>query len=296
MNRVRTALFASALAVLVVPGFGCSARSANVASPEAQAAAEDSEHSHDAESQVTTLTAALQLGVANAARPNTVGPREVGTASSTSQAWAPTPEQATVATSSAFFRPAGCVTTTRDVATHTLVHTLSGCIGPWGLAGIRGVVTVTYGTTTVNGAKALELHSTAANLSVGHAQVTFDATATLIADGAQREMTWAGTTSGKTSGGRPFSKSATWRLGWVVGQPCVSLDGESHGDVAGRSVDTTVVGYRRCARSCPEQGGKITFRSPNGATSSIEYLGGPSAVVTSSDGTESTVTLACGLP
>ena len=197
-----------------------------------------------------------------------------------------------------FFLPSTCVTSSvdsRDAAGATIVHEFNGCTGPWGLAKVTGKVTVHFGETTLDGNPALELEVTGDGLSFRRGTADFHATAVVSGNGTQRTMVYKAQLSGTTGRGKTVSRTVDWRETWTVGEQCLTLDGTTDGSVNDRTLHTTVKAYQRCRGECPAAGGKITLESSKtGETVSIDFDGSSTASVTT-NGTKSSVSLACGL-
>ncbi len=88
-----------------------------------------------------------------------------------------------------------------------------------------------------------------------------------------------------------FTRSS---LDWTVGQPCVTVSGESDGTIVGVELKTTLVSFSRCAAECPASGSEIKVENvKNGSTIDIKYSGGPEAVLTV-NGSAADISLACG--
>jgi hypothetical protein len=192
--------------------------------------------------------------------------------------------------------PAGCVTETQDAATKTNTYVFANCTGPWGFVKIDGTVTVTWSST---GADNLTLNFAASNFTLNRATITtWKATAVITASGNDRDMQWNGTFSGTTGSGREFNRVNTKDVKWTVGQQCISINGQSTGDVTGKHLTTKIITYQRCAAECPEANSEINIQNTdNGNDIDIKFLGGTQADVTLTSGgkSESIDVIACGL-
>lgn len=190
----------------------------------------------------------------------------------------------------ALYFPRGCLTVTHDVATRTVTYVFAGCIGPSGLAKLRGEVKTTYATV----ANTLVLDLVATELQVNGATLDWSAHAEITADGVARTMKWKAQLSGKTARGRELARTTDKTLSWVVGERCLAVSGSSEGKVRSRNLRTEVVDYKRCARGCPEAGGRITTTNvDNGKTVEIRFDGSDQATYVDAKGTASTVPLLC---
>jgi hypothetical protein len=100
--------------------------------------------------------------------------------------------------------------------------------------------------------------------------------------------------SGTTARGRTFTRTNDKTIDWTVGQPCITVSGESDGTILGVELKTTIVSFSRCAAECPQSGSEITVEDvKNGTTIDIKYSGGPAAVLTVGSSTAD-ISLACG--
>lgn len=192
--------------------------------------------------------------------------------------------------------PAGCVVETQDVATKTNTYVFTNCTGPWGFSKLNGTVQVTYSST---GPDNLTLNFSASNFDLNRATInSWTASAVITASGNDRDMVWNGTFSGTTGSGREFNRVNAKDIKWTVGQQCISIDGQSTGDVTGKNLTTKIITYQRCAAECPEANSEINIQNnDNGNDVDIKFLGGTKADVTLTSGgkSESIDITACGL-
>ena len=70
-------------------------------------------------------------------------------------------------------------------------------------------------------------------------------------------MVWNAQLSGTTARGRTFTRTNDKTIDWTVGQPCVTVAGESDGTILGVELKTTIVSFSRCAAECPQSGSEI---------------------------------------
>ena len=65
-------------------------------------------------------------------------------------------------------------------------------------------------------------------------------------------------------------------IDWTVGQPCVTVSGQSDGTILGVELKTTIDSFSRCAAECPQGGSEISVENvDSGSTVDIKYSGGP---------------------
>lgn len=191
-----------------------------------------------------------------------------------------------------YFEPAGCETTTVDAVGQKVTYAFAGCTGPLGLVEIDGSIDVTWQLAQGQ----LTLDYSATDFQIHHATISsWQATAVVTASGADRTLTWNAQLSGVTGAGRSFTRTNQKTLTWTAGVPCISVTGQSTGDILRADLQTTVVAWRRCADACPEAGSQITVKNlGNGDSIGIDYLGGAVADLTI-DGRSEEIGLACGL-
>jgi hypothetical protein len=135
-----------------------------------------------------------------------------------------------------WFQPAGCLLVTTDAANSHATYVFNGCTGPLGLVELTGTIAVDWQTSPALGQ--LTIHYAAQGFKLNRSTVdTWVATAVLTAAGNAREMTWNATLSGTTRRGRTFVRTNQKDLKWTVGEPCLSVSGESNGTILGRTFD-----------------------------------------------------------
>jgi hypothetical protein len=191
------------------------------------------------------------------------------------------------------FLPAGCLQATVDTAAKTASYVFNACTGPLGLVELDGTVDVTW--TDASSGGPVTLTYAAKGFKINRATIdSWQATAVVTATGSARHLVWTAMLSGTTGRGRTFNRTNDKIIDWTVGQPCVTVSGQSDGTVLGTELQTTLVSFSRCAAECPQSGSEITVKNvKNGDTIDIKYDGGPAAVLTV-DGHESDIALACG--
>jgi hypothetical protein len=192
------------------------------------------------------------------------------------------------------FQPAGCLTATVDTSAMTATYVFDACTGPLGLVELDGTVDVTWSQAPSGGP--LTVDYTAHGFEINRATIdAWQATAVVTASGSARHVVWNATLSGTTARGRTFTRTNDKTIDWTVGQPCVTVSGESDGTILGTELQTSIVSYSQCAAECPQAGSEITVKDvKNGDSIDIKYDGGPEALLTV-DGHSSAIGLACGL-
>jgi len=190
-----------------------------------------------------------------------------------------------------WFQPAGCLQVTVDASSQQATYVFSRCTGPLGLARLDGTVTVSWQVTS----STLTLTYAAQGFRIDGATITsWTASAVVTAAGDARNMQWSAELSGTTAGGRQFVRQNQKDLEWMVGQPCLSVSGQSDGTISGAHLVTTITRYERCADACPAAGSEILVQNADtGGSIDIVYQGGPEAVLTV-NGKSTTIGLSCG--
>ena len=193
-----------------------------------------------------------------------------------------------------FFGPAGCLVENSDLATQTNTYTFSDCTGPYGLIHLTGVVTAVWSLASGD---TLDVTLSASDFQVNRATVSsWNANATITANGASRDMVWSASLSGTTGSGRAFSRTNNKTIEWTVGEPCISISGTSQGTITGLDLKTVITSYSRCEASCPAAGSEIQVTDvSNGDSVAVKYLGGAEAQFTAVDGKVTDIPLLCGL-
>jgi hypothetical protein len=190
-----------------------------------------------------------------------------------------------------WFQPAGCIQATIDTTAMTATYVFNGCTGPLGLVELDGTVDMTWSDT----ANQLTLNYAAHGFKINRATIdSWQATAVITASGSARHVTWSAQLNGTTGRGRAFMRTNDKTIDWTVGQPCITVSGQSDGTIVGVELKTTIDSFRRCAAECPQAGSEISVLNvKNGNTIDIKYSGGPEAVLTI-DGHTTDIGLACG--
>jgi hypothetical protein len=190
-----------------------------------------------------------------------------------------------------WFQPAGCLQATIDSTTNTATYVFNACTGPLGLVELNGTVNLAW-TAAAGG---LTLNYSAQGFTINRATIdSWKATAVVTASGSARHMTWSAQLSGTTGRGRAFTRTNNKTLDWTVGQPCITVSGQSDGTILGVELKTTIDSFSRCAAECPQAGSEITVQNVrSGDTIDIKYSGGADAVLTV-NGKSADIGLACG--
>jgi len=180
-----------------------------------------------------------------------------------------------------FFKPAGCVTVTRQGAVVT--YEFSGCTGPFGLVSVNGKLIATFSPA---GPGVLKFVEQSQDLVVGKTPITQSATGTITFSGSKRLVTWNGTYSGTTARGKAIKHTGSYSGGYDAATGCIDLDGNATTSIGLRGVKTTTTGYKRCGPGgvCPLAGTITATGLVVNLTVKIEYLGGGMAELTMPSG------------
>ncbi|MDB4933219.1 MAG: hypothetical protein JWP87_191 [Labilithrix sp.] len=188
----------------------------------------------------------------------------------------------------ALYFPRGCLIVTSDDATKTVTYAFTDCAGPNGIFKLRGSIVATYAAD----AGKLTLNLVGNDLQVNRSVVDWTATATITANGADREMRWTGSLSGITAHGKTFSRTNEKVVTWRFGERCFGVAGVSEGKVRDRYLRTEITGFKRCQGGCPEAGGRITISNEAKVKVEILFDGTKNATFTTPKG-NATFELAC---
>jgi hypothetical protein len=200
-------------------------------------------------------------------------------------------DMTTVANPGFWFQPAGCLQVTEDTANQSATYVFDGCTGPLGLVELTGTVNVTWQTAS----NQLTVDFSAQGFHVNRATIDdWEATAVVTASGDQRTMTWNGQLSGTTGRGRHFARTNQKTVEWTKGVSCISVSGQSTGNILVARLQTTFTSWQICADSCPQAGSEIQVKNlDDGDAIDVKYEGGPTAELTI-NGRSDTIGLACG--
>lgn len=191
-----------------------------------------------------------------------------------------------------FFKPAGCIASTREGA--TIRHVFKGCRGPWDLANFEGTVTSTY----LREAGKLTITHEATDFAVNGAKITGTRVVVYTREGSVITKTRTGDWSGTTARGRDIRHKASFVSTYDSATRCVTRDGSAETTIGGRSFERVVEDYKRCGigrLGCPVSG-KLTLtrtKSDETASVSLELLGGTEFRVTRPNGRQVTRNLVC---
>ena len=168
-----------------------------------------------------------------------------------------------------WFQPAGCVQTTIDVTGNKATYVFNACTGPLGLALLDGTVDVTWSDEPGQLTLDYEAHGFKINRSTIDA---WQASAVITGSAGARHMTWHGQLSGTTGRGRSFTRTNDKSIDWTVGQPCITVSGQSDGTIVGVELKTTIDSFQplrgRGARRAGARSPSRTCRTGTPSTSS----------------------------
>lgn len=200
-----------------------------------------------------------------------------------------------------FFKPAGCITSTR-LSPGVWEHAFSACTGPAGRVTYSGKVTSTYalanGSLTITH-EATDFEAKGPNVTAtvsGARTVEYTRSGSVVTK--RRKGTWSGTATrpSEATTGAPFTHEADFTTTWDRASRCITREGSAQNSLDGRAFGRTVTGYKRCgigALGCPESGTIQLSRNDGGTTLTIELLGGRDAKVTLPSGRSRQVRLLC---
>lgn len=191
-----------------------------------------------------------------------------------------------------FFKPAGCIVSTRQG--NKLTHVFEKCTGPYGMAEFNGSITSTY----VREAGKLTVTHEATGFTANGASITGKRVVVYTRSGSVVTKTRNGSWSGTTAKGKPITHEASFVTTYDIASKCITRDGSAQTTIGGRSHERTVDDYKRCGigrGGCPESGRITLARTKGGDTLSlsIEFLGDARYRVTRPNGTQVTRSLIC---
>jgi hypothetical protein len=164
-------------------------------------------------------------------------------------------------------QPEGCATKTRQGNVVTL--DLVGCTGPFGKSKIDGRLVATFTRPTPE-LTVVAIEAGPGTTANGKA-LTYSASAEIRFDGAQRFITYHGSSSGTTRRGREFARSTDASIVVDVATRCVTMNGASKGTIGSFGVDLTVEGFHGCRNACPTAGVvRATVDGPSSKDATIE--------------------------
>lgn len=191
-----------------------------------------------------------------------------------------------------FFKPAGCIASTREG--NKIKHVFSKCTGPWGLTEFNGTINSTY----VREAGKLTVTHEADGFTANGAQISGSRVVVYTREGAVITKSRTGNWTGTTAKGRPISHQANFITTYDASTRCLTRDGSAQTTIGGRSYERTVDGFKRCGigrGGCPESGTITLSRTKNEKTLSVSltFEGGARVKVTRPSGREVTRPLLC---
>jgi len=157
-----------------------------------------------------------------------------------------------------FFKPAGCITSTR--VANVVTHEFKDCTGPHGLVSFNGTVISTW-TKITNGAQVVHA---AKGFRINGATVDHTVTIQYTKLSGVYTKTRKGTSTGTTAKGRAISHTADYVTTFDANTRCINRDGSSQTTIGARSYSRSIKDYERCgigALGCPNSG-SITIDTP----------------------------------
>lgn len=193
-----------------------------------------------------------------------------------------------------FFRPAGCLVSTRDG--NKIQHEFKGCAGFWGLGKkFEGTVTSTY----VREGNTLTVTHTASGFKANGASINGSRVVVYTREGKIITKHRTGNWQGTTKNGKDISHTADFTASYNDETKCITREGHAETTIGGRSFTRTVTGYERCGigqGGCPNAGGKIVLtktKSDETVTVTLDFLGENKFQITKPNGKVVTRTLVC---
>jgi hypothetical protein len=191
-----------------------------------------------------------------------------------------------------FFKPAGCLVSTRDG--NKITHVFTGCTGPYGMKEFNGTITTTWQREPGK----LTITNEADGFKINGATISGSRVVVYTRENAVITKTRTGNWSGTTAKGRAISHTANFVTAYDASTKCLTRDGNAQTEIGGRASARTIDGYKRCGiglGGCPESGTLELSRTKKGDTTSvkIEFLGGPKYRVTGPKGGQITLPLVC---
>lgn len=174
-----------------------------------------------------------------------------------------------------YFKPAGCIVSTR--AANVVTHVFTDCTGPYGLRSYNGTVTSTW-TKIANGAQVV--HATK-GFKINGATVDHTVTIQYTKVAGVYEKTRKGSLTGTTAKGNAIKHAADYVSKFDAGTRCITREGSSSSSVGAREWSRSIKGYERCGvgyLGCPKSG-LITLDSPRRDVT-LSFPGGASVDIT----------------
>lgn len=157
-----------------------------------------------------------------------------------------------------YFKPAGCIVSTR--ALNVVTHVFTNCTGPHGLVSYNGTVTSTW-TKIANGAQVV--HATT-GFKINGATVDHGVTIQYTKASGIYTKTRKGSSTGTTAKGHAIKHSANYVTKFDANTRCITRDGSSNTSVGLREWSRSIAGFERCGvglNGCPNSG-TITIDTP----------------------------------
>lgn len=192
-----------------------------------------------------------------------------------------------------FFKPAGCITSTRDG--NKVTHLVKKCRGPFDLVEFNGTITSTY----VREAGKLTVTHEASGFTANGATVSGTRVVVYTREGSVITKTRTGDWTGTTAKGKEIAHQANFVTTYDIAAKCITRDGSAQTTIGGRSFERTVDGFKRCGigrGGCPESGTLTLTRTKGSGESlslSLEFLGGAKVRVTRPSGRQVERPLLC---
>lgn len=174
-----------------------------------------------------------------------------------------------------WFKPAGCIVSTR--AANVVTHVFTNCTGPWGLASFNGTVVSTW-TKIANGYQVV--HATK-GFAINGATIDHSATIQYTKASGVYTKTRKGASSGTTGKGRAITHSADYVTTWDPTSRCITRNGSSQTTIGAREFSRSIKGYERCGvglGGCPKSG-TVTLTRPR-LEVGLSFPGGPEVDIT----------------
>lgn len=183
-----------------------------------------------------------------------------------------------------FFKPAGCIVSTREA--NVVTHVFTNCTGPHGMVSFNGTVKSTW-TKLPNGAQVVH---TSTGFKINGATVDHNATIQYTRVDGVFTKTRKGSLSGTTAKGRTIKHSADYVSTYDSSKSepssgsserCVTRNGTSSTTVGLRAWSRTIKGFERCGiglGGCPNSG-TITLDTPRRDVS-LSFPGGAAVDIT----------------
>lgn len=201
-----------------------------------------------------------------------------------------------------FFRPSGCITSTRT-GRGQWVHVLNNCSGPSGRSTFSGTVHATW--TFDNGVLNVEYEATnfAITGDLATARLLVDQKVSYSLDNGKivrhRVSDLSGTIAAKgdTSNWLPFTRHNDCTLVWNHNDKSVRRDGRATSTIGNDSFERTLTGYMASGSldACPTAGQLLISSADGSRQLTLDLLGGGQARITGSRGNSVIRKISCDL-